>query len=774
MHCFLAHFMSQDIKRQRPFRPLEEKRDFSKEVIPEEEEMLFNLLCDTMQDVADMLALDLTLDLKTIEIRYRNEGLYFITALMPALFKAVLKGLESHTFTPVSSFGGMRGKRERLPAFLQGLLCFFFRPDGTYHAPTSRDEEIQRAQVLSFIETICCGWGHKYEAPISDRRFNKQTDDTIKLEETILSSDDSFVDSESYPDFLTIAASDDQKVVADKNYGNQVAKKAQQLIQQLMSEFDPLNINPKHGPGSTFDTAVEYPHEKYYFDEPPAALEEFYPKSEYFNPSPRIPLEYPKVARFAVQRTYWLKGKRCTKRVASFSPDPEYALPDPLSSMAAMIGGVSRGTIVNKNAEKGRGISMELKELMYIQKGVQDALYAYLEDHPLLQIPVEYLTPSMIREKRFGKKFSAINFTDQTFNARWALISSGGRGRLNQKATLDLTEASRYVSTSHVAYLFHLTGFRDILLALRSRYVLYRYKKEEGVAERRESRLVKSKTYAPMGSAVCFPIEAIVFWAICSAALSIEGCQVPVCVYGDDLLVPARKAESVMRALEILGLKVNRGKSFYRGPFRESCGVNAVYGVNCNAIVRAKKRLPFRTARLKGGLSRSKAAACFAAWIAYSNRLFIAGLERPAERIRAFLKEQFPKESRALVYKTEHDVTGRESYLYLIVREPEKVAVPSPAESVVYQDLLNRFDLLYDGVQVSDAVWSKARLLYDVQYSPRVRGVSVHTPNYRLGGEDHGFTDSHALLRWMNEGSEDSRLFATRNTCYLKIDWHVP
>lgn len=45
-----------------------------------------------------------------------------------------------------------------------------------------------------------------------------------------------------------------------------------------------------------------------------------------------------------------------------------------------------------------------------------------------------------------------------------------------------------------------------------------------------------------------------------------------VYVFGDDLIVPSDLFEPVCEAIEQAGLIVNRDKSFFQGPFRESCG----------------------------------------------------------------------------------------------------------------------------------------------------------------------------------------------------------
>jgi hypothetical protein len=92
--------------------------------------------------------------------------------------------------------------------------------------------------------------------------------------------------------------------------------------------------------------------------------------------------------------------------------------------------------------------------------------------------------------------------------------------------------------------------------------------------------------YAPMGNATTFPVQSLVFWSICVAALQRRGLHQPgaVFVFGDDIIVRSECAEIVIDALESFGLLVNRSKSFWRGAFRESCGVDAFNGVDVTPV----------------------------------------------------------------------------------------------------------------------------------------------------------------------------------------------
>ncbi|DAD49932.1 RNA-directed RNA polymerase, partial [ssRNA phage Esthiorhiza.1_11] len=161
-----------------------------------------------------------------------------------------------------------------------------------------------------------------------------------------------------------------------------------------------------------------------------------------------------------------------------------------------------------------------------------------------------------------------IGFTNQIPNRDLACIGSI-HGTL---ATLDLSEASDRVSNQHVRLLLrqhpHLRGAVE---ACRSR---------KADVDGKVFRLAK---FASMGSALCFPMEAMVFLTIIFVGISqqlnrpmtkelLREFRGQVRVYGDDIIVPVDMMEPVSHMLSAFGLKVNVDKSFGTGKFRESCG----------------------------------------------------------------------------------------------------------------------------------------------------------------------------------------------------------
>jgi hypothetical protein len=168
-----------------------------------------------------------------------------------------------------------------------------------------------------------------------------------------------------------------------------------------------------------------------------------------------------------------------------------------------------------------------------------------------------------------------VNFSDQSINQRLALISSYD-GRL---ATIDLSEASDRVPIGYALKMF--SSNRDLLDAICAC--------RSTKAQMPSGEIIPLRKFASMGSALCFPIEAMYFYTICVVALlryhnlpvsrkNVKTVSRDVYVYGDDILVPSDVALVVLDHLRKYNCKVNTNKTFYSGKFRESCGVDAFCG----------------------------------------------------------------------------------------------------------------------------------------------------------------------------------------------------
>lgn len=250
---------------------------------------------------------------------------------------------------------------------------------------------------------------------------------------------------------------------------------------------------------------------------------------------------------------------------------------------------------VPKTQKTPRVIAMEPAHMQYVQQGIMAALVPLLEGC------------------EFGK---SQGFSDQEPNR--ALAREGSiSGRLS---TIDLSEASdRVLNSLVVKAMSPWPTASDAIQACRST----RSRLEDGT-------VVELSKFASMGSALCFPIEVMVFSAIVLVGLRRAGYALPaalelfrqgeVRVYGDDIIVPTDSVQFVEDSLEAFGLLVNRSKSFSRGKFRESCGGDYFAG-EWVTPVRVRQDSPKTIGHVKELVS----------WSATANQLWHEGYERASE-----------------------------------------------------------------------------------------------------------------------------------------------
>ena len=136
-------------------------------------------------------------------------------------------------------------------------------------------------------------------------------------------------------------------------------------------------------------------------------------------------------------------------------------------------------------------------------------------------------------------------------------------------ATIDLSMASDTVSFEIVRTLLPARWFE----------ALEQSRSPTGVLPSGE-RLVYQK-FSSMGNGYNFELETLIFWAICSAVLDMHGWRgrQPL-VYGDDIVVPTQYVDHILEAIKLIGFVPNDKKTFWSGPFRESCGKHYFRGAD--------------------------------------------------------------------------------------------------------------------------------------------------------------------------------------------------
>ena len=222
-----------------------------------------------------------------------------------------------------------------------------------------------------------------------------------------------------------------------------------------------------------------------------------------------------------------------------------------------------------------------------------------------------------------------LNFQDQSFNQKAALKGSMD-GSL---ATIDLSEASDRVSVKLVSLVF-----RHSPILLRH---LYGCRSTRAMMQ--DGRIIHLRKYASMGSALTFPVEAICFLMICIAAVcderdvfnkvgrpksleAFENARKDILVFGDDIIVPADCIVKVTTYLEAFGLKVNSKKTFFKGGFRESCGMDYFNGVLVTPVY--LRQHPPKSLR---------DATSFVSWVSMANRFYKNGYAMTAHRIADYI-----------------------------------------------------------------------------------------------------------------------------------------
>jgi hypothetical protein len=205
----------------------------------------------------------------------------------------------------------------------------------------------------------------------------------------------------------------------------------------------------------------------------------------------------------------------------------------------------------------------------------------------LIAVPKNFKTARIIapedvvRQGRARKMFDIcdraldsdlINLHDQSRNQHFAYIGS----KDGTYATLDLKAASDSITRTLLADILPRRFFKIVDAILPTHYI-------------NDGKTFYLHTATPMGNAMTFWLETVVFWSIVKAAIEVVSSFVDLSeaerafgVYGDDIYCHASVAETVVDFLEILGFTVNKDKSFLdlHTRYRESCGLEYFEGID--------------------------------------------------------------------------------------------------------------------------------------------------------------------------------------------------
>jgi len=308
----------------------------------------------------------------------------------------------------------------------------------------------------------------------------------------------------------------------------------------IEKDLENCDLYPKHGPGATADRLAG--NSKYDMREWPERLERSFPYREYASPN-RGHLDV------------------LLDRVKFLEPGEERPV---------------KVTLVPKTLKSPRIIAIEPTCMQYAQQALSMRLSELLEAH---------FVPGNTRENL------ASGFVGFEFQSPNRVMAQEG-SLAGELATLDLSEASDRVSMKHV-------------VALTRRFAVL----QQALFDSRSTKasvpgvgVIPLAKFASMGSATCFPVEAMVFCTTVFLGIQdwlnrpltrkdILSYRGKVRVYGDDIIVPVESVHHVMRRLALYGFKVNAAKSFWNGKFRESCGGDYYDGIDVTPV-RVRRDLP--------------------------------------------------------------------------------------------------------------------------------------------------------------------------------------
>jgi hypothetical protein len=175
---------------------------------------------------------------------------------------------------------------------------------------------------------------------------------------------------------------------------------------------------------------------------------------------------------------------------------------------------------------------------MYLQKGVGSFIRSQL--------------------RRFG-----INLNDQSRNQALAKLGSAD-GSL---ATVDLSSASDSICTEFV-YQMVPTLWYSHLSAIRSPITII------------DGDRHVNQMFSSMGNGFTFELQSLLYFALAKAVAYHTRTPGVISVYGDDIIVPSEMCPLFIHVLSFFGFSTNEDKTFYDGPFRESCGGHFNSGVD--------------------------------------------------------------------------------------------------------------------------------------------------------------------------------------------------
>jgi len=535
---------------------------------------LTSLWSCTAQEMAVRCHTSATRDIKTVVSRTEHEGISFLAISLANFGKATEKWLDQGFVVPSDVPGFARGSGR-----LIGLPTFLSGYLGRVFDPCS-------GVLMDYPDIEAIYAVRQLTLMFSKIRFPEASSDGKPLR-VVTPERERRAMSEYVRCEQEVRFSDS---ILDESYMDDFHRMSEVLFGPVFRSMERIlsfqKLVPKHGPGAVADRLSS--NTKFNQHTWTTRLQHIFNADDYLISSPIISTDIDQKRFYSVSAT-----ERCfslsVKRIDLLEPDMEVPV---------------RVISVPKTLDTPRIIAIEPTCMQYMQQ----ALFALIRDGL----------------KRDDFLSSVIGIDDQDPNRELAR-----RGSLSgDLATLDLSEASDRVSNQHVLALF--AGYPLLL---------------EGVQATRSRKadvpghcVIRLAKFASMGSALCFPVEAMVFLTVIflgieeelNMPLSREACESylgQVRVFGDDLIVPRDCVLSVVDKLSVFGHSVNASKSYWAGRFRESCGREYYDGQDVS-IVKVRQLFPTRRQDATGVI----------ATVAFRNQLYWAGLWKSVSWLDSYLE----------------------------------------------------------------------------------------------------------------------------------------
>lgn len=680
------------------------------------------LLTNVFTDI-QVKGYDSAADVAYLNKRYTHEGLAFVTNTLPLYGSCILEGFRVGIFTAPKSLFQCFGTPQwrALPKFLSALLKRVF------HGQTGVLLAQPCVECVRALHQIC-SLLKKLEAEKTD----ELTDEHYRM---MLDFDSALPKNLENIEF----------------HSKQVLLSASKIINNVLHDLDLVNIYPRHGKGAVSTRGLKNDRKQRLSTVFPlytGVLNSVYSWYDYFHYNPSVLSLYHGMVKE--------EGNNIRNLTLYYDGKSPKCLPPRISTGAGVRvyrdidsyvkhwaeARCTRTICVTKTARKLRVISCEPVPNVAIQLGQQLAMVKHIEKN----------------------KFSSghVNFRSQEVNRQLAQASSIS----NVHATLDMHNASDSVSTTLVNALFP-PKLLKFLHASRTPYTGVTWKATGYTSYR------KLNKFAPMGSAVCFPVESMIFWALASAVIyrskknsnvDESECTKLVYTYGDDLILPIEYANEVVEMFATVGIKVNNEKSFITGPFRESCGCDAFLGIDITPV-KIKKCPP---EKIDEGANAN-------AWNDYAQAFEERGMKNTAE----FCYKQLERVYGALPYRF-----SSSTYLGRVSEDITQVAGLDPVEiwdpvlggkrqvarwlklHAQYREsggFTDRWGRRVEVAPVMEDAWSEIDAFRGVR-SRKIKKVVWAILNKPERPDD--YLDTDALWRWFTslKGSDQSSFTFTRDS----------